>query len=43
MRAMYEPKYEVASMSEKITKIVNAGSEEDYIDDWAKNWSLDHK
>ena len=25
MRAMYEPKYEVASMSEKIAKIVNAG------------------
>ena len=42
MRAMYEPRYEVASMSEKIAKIVNAGYEEDYIGDWEKSWTLDH-
>ena len=42
MRAMYEPKYEVASLAEQITKIVDAGQMEDYINDWRVNWTVDH-
>ena len=30
-------------MSEKIAKIVNAGFDEDYINDWQSEWTVDHK
>ena len=43
MRSMYEPKYDVLSLAEQISKIVNVNSEFDYIDSWYKNWTLDHK
>ena len=40
---MYQPKYEIAQISEKAVKIVNAGQEEDFIGDWFNSWDLDHK
>ena len=42
MRTYFEPKYEVASLAEQITKIVDAGQMEDYINDWRVNWTVDH-
>ena len=41
-RSIYGPEFDVF-MSEKIAKIVNAGFDEDYINDWQSEWTVDHK
>ena len=43
IRSEFEPDFQVFSMSEQITKIVDVRkSSEDYVQEWRDNWRLDH-